>query len=83
MKYMTLCLIRVGTSRHWVKAPAYKVSPGDIVETTTDVRTIRETVEACTIVAEDDELLGMLERKEQILEATRTYSLTWDAKEGT
>lgn len=83
MKYMTLCLIKIESFRHWVKAPAYKVSTGDIVEIVTDDGTIRETVEACTIVAEDDELLGMLKRKEKILEATRTYSLTWDAKEGT
>lgn len=82
MKYMTLCLIRAGIYQHWVKAPAYDVSQGDIVETVTDDRTIQGIVEYFTIVAEDDELMGMLKRKEQILEATRVYSLTWSAEEG-
>lgn len=82
MKYMTLCLIRAGIYRHWVKAPAYKVSQGDVVEIVTDGRTIQGTVEDCTTVAEDDELLRMLLREEQILEATRIYSLSWSAEEG-
>lgn len=82
MKYMTLCLIRDGVFRYWVKAPAYKVSKGDIIETIVGGDFIQGIVEDCTTVAEDDELLGMLKRKEQILEATRVYSLTWSAEEG-
>ena len=82
MKYMTLCLIRDGIFQYWVKAPAYKVSKGDIIETMVGGDFVQGIVEDCTTVAEDDELLGMLERKEQILEATRIYSLTWNAEEG-
>lgn len=80
MNYITLCLISVGISQYWVKAPAYKVSVGDIIEIVTDDKTIRGTVEDCATVAENDELLGMLLKTERIMEATRLYSLTWDAE---
>lgn len=82
VNYITLCLVKVGYERLWVKAPAYKVSVGDSIVATVNGGPVRGIVEDCTTVADTDELFGMLKTRERILEAKEIYSLTWAEEEG-
>lgn len=83
MKYVTLCLVKVGTGRLWVEAPAYRASVGDLIVAAANGAPVRGVVEDCATVADTDELFGMLKTREQILEAKEIYSLTWAEEEGT
>lgn len=82
--FITLCLVRTQDgATHWVKAPAYKVSTGDLVSFKPGYRpnTCIGTVEEYATVADCDETYRMIAHAYTICEADRIFSQIWEKEE--
>lgn len=79
--FISLCAASDGSFNFLVKAPAYKVEIGDLVQFTSGRDLVTATVEGVTTIDEYSDTYAFLARHSRIRDAVRTFSLNWEAEE--
>lgn len=79
--FVSLCAVSDGRFSFFVKAPAYTVEIGDMVQFCAGADLVTATVEGVTILDEHSDTFAFLTRHSRIYNAVRTFSLNWEAEE--